>query len=551
MMAVMRRCLALAACIAGTIATPAGATHNADVHSANVNEVASVRLGEGLSDVAFWGDLAVVGQFVFEDGSTDGFSVVDISQPERPRPITRFVCAGAGWDVSIWEHLVFLSVDDFTPSADESCAAESGPGFQGIKIVSIEDPAHPRQVGSVPMECSGSHTNTVVPDLGKDRLVLYTASLKYPYNPPQAGCDHIIEVPLGNPGAAKTVGALPADSAEACHDVAVHVARRLLAGACQTELRLYDIADLVQPRLVSVTPNPPSNVFQHSAAFSNDGMSLVTGEENVFYEGRTAACPGGTGSTSGAVWFYDISNAAAPLMRGYHQLQRGFEPSSPNGAGCSAHNFNVVPIREDRDLLVAAWYSGGMNVIDFTDLTRPAEVAYYQPALGDPARRAHYWAAYFYRGHVWTTNTYNSQRRSLDVYRVDDPQITTAFRLPHLNPQTQEELSEAPPTPPASGASPPGSGAPPSASGAPRARPPAAGRVRCRRKIVRVKLPGRARGVRASLARGGRRTKLRVRRRAVTVNPRRLKAGTHILRVRYRDARGNPRRITRRVRGCR
>lgn len=535
------------ACLVGVMAAPAPAAHDADDHSPNMEQIASVPMG-GLGDIAFWGDRAVVSQFVFENGSTDGFSVVDISEPARPREITRFVCTGAGWDVSIWGDLVFLSVDNFTPTEDGSCASPPGDGFAGIKIVSIADPEHPVQVGSVAMPCSGSHTNTVIPDLDHrrsgapaPRLVVYASSLRYSTEPGMTGCDAIIEMPIGAPEQAQIVGALPGDELQACHDVTAFLPRKLLAAACASELRLYDIADPAAPRLLSTSVNP-SNLGQHSAIFSNDGASLVSGEESLFYTGSASGCPGGTRTPIGALWFYDVSDPAAPLVpRGYHQLERGLEAPLPGGNGCSAHDFNVVPTRSDRDVLVTAWYAGGVSAIDFTDLAAPKEIAHYQPDLSDPARRAFYWSAYWYRGHVYASNGFESERQSFDVYRISDPAIGDTYRLPHLNPQTQEPLSEAPPAPLPAPGSPQSPGRPPAADDRPACRAaPTRLRVRRARRVVRADLLSGRRRVRRLRARGA----------VVRVDLGRLPAGRYTVRVAYRDRSGRARVLRRRVVAC-
>jgi hypothetical protein len=59
---------------------------------------------------------------------------------------------------------------------------------------------------------------------------------------------------------------------------------------------------------------------------------------------------------------------------------------------CSAHmGMTVAGIQ--RDLLVNAWYTGGVDVIDFTNPTRLKEVAYY-----DMKRPTGSWSAYPYTG---------------------------------------------------------------------------------------------------------------------------------------------------------
>jgi hypothetical protein len=51
-----------------------------------------------------------------------------------------------------------------------------------------------------------------------------------------------------------------------------------------------------------------------------------------------------------------------------------------------------------RDLLVNAWYTGGADVIDFSQPTRLKEIAYY-----DPARNSGTWSAYPYTGPMFKT----------------------------------------------------------------------------------------------------------------------------------------------------
>ncbi|HVL65559.1 MAG TPA: hypothetical protein VM573_10370, partial [Actinomycetota bacterium] len=67
------------------------------------------------SDLAFWGNLAVLGNYE----NPGGFRLVDISNPARPRQVGQFACQGDQADVSIWEDLVFVSVD--RPMIDGTC----------------------------------------------------------------------------------------------------------------------------------------------------------------------------------------------------------------------------------------------------------------------------------------------------------------------------------------------------------------------------------------------------------------------------------------------
>jgi hypothetical protein len=95
-----------------------------------------------------------------------------------------------------------------------------------------------------------------------------------------------------------------------------------------------------------------------------------------------------------------------------------------------------------RDLLVNAWYTGGVDVIDFSKPTRLKEVAYF-----DPQRDTATWSAYPYTGPMFKTGpgipVYASdgvenpaEARGMVVYRTILPKPGVPKRVDHLNPQT-------------------------------------------------------------------------------------------------------------------
>ena len=47
-----------------------------------------------------------------------------------------------------------------------------------------------------------------------------------------------------------------------------------------------------------------------------------------------------------------------------------------------AHNGSLIPI-PGRDIMVQAWYQGGISMFDWTDPTRPMEIAYFDRGPGD------------------------------------------------------------------------------------------------------------------------------------------------------------------------
>jgi hypothetical protein len=97
-----------------------------------------------------------------------------------------------------------------------------------------------------------------------------------------------------------------------------------------------------------------------------------------------------------------------------------------------------------RDLLVNAWYTGGADVIDFSQPTRLREIAF-----NDPARNSGTWSAYPYTGPMFRTGpgipvyasdgvTNNALAQGMVVYRTTIQKPNRHGRVDHLNPQTMD-----------------------------------------------------------------------------------------------------------------
>ncbi len=54
---------------------------------------------------------------------------------------------------------------------------------------------------------------------------------------------------------------------------------------------------------------------------------------------------------------------------------------------CVAHNGSLIPV-PGRDIMVQAWYQGGLSVFDFTDSANAKEIAYFDrgPINGEAMR---------------------------------------------------------------------------------------------------------------------------------------------------------------------
>jgi hypothetical protein len=423
---------------------PTNVGHGDDEHSANMMLVANwdddgtYRQG---SDLAFWGDLGVLGNY----GAPGGFYLLDIADPSKPKKLGQFVCPGPQNDVSIWKNLFFVSVD--SPRTGPECGAGGAPtpdfvaglAYEGIRVVDISNRANPRQIAFVNTDC-GSHTHTLVPDEKNNRLFIYV--LSYPLGVQAVNCSaashrkiSVIEVPLKMPALARVVSTPDVSPSIGCHDVTVDVARSIAGAACISESQMWDIADPANPRVISHITNPLINIH-HSTTFSWSGDTLVIGDEL----GGAAVTPGCVGGDQhlplGALWFYDVSDPAAPVQRGTFRI-----PQDELSLLCTAHNFNVVPTRSGRDMLVSAWYNGGTTVLDFTDPANVEQIGFYLPKS---PKLAAAWSSYWYRGFIFANNfdedvnSLSAQSRGLDVFAIGHPDLKGAIKVSRLNAQTVE-----------------------------------------------------------------------------------------------------------------
>ncbi len=70
-----------------------------------------------------------------------------------------------------------------------------------------------------------------------------------------------------------------------------------------------------------------------------------------------------------------------------------------------AHNGSLIPVK-GRDLMVQAWYQGGISVFDFTNAKKPKEIAWFDrgPLSDERLILGGSWSAYWYQGHIYSND---------------------------------------------------------------------------------------------------------------------------------------------------
>jgi hypothetical protein len=382
---------------------------------------------------------------------------------------------------------------------------------RGIRVFDISDVKRPKLVTTV-QTCRGSHTHTVVPKQGDDANVFIyvsgTAGVRSAEEVPgcqDGGSDdpntarfrlEVIKVPVRAPVQAAIVSSprifqgLPVPprneeraaqdqrdreqaqrEAEArgergrggqggqagrgrgnqppppptgpnqCHDITVYPEIGLAGGACAGLGLLLDIRDPEHPVRLDAASDANMS-FWHSATFNNDGTKLLFSDE--WGGGGQPRCRVTDKKEWGSDALFTIENNKLKFHT-YYKLPAP-QTSLEN---CVAHNGSLIPI-PGRDVMVQAWYQGGLSVFDWTDIDHPQEIAFYDRGPVDANRMmmGGSWSAYWYNGVIVSSEI----ARGMDIYEllpsglITENELAAArtVRMPYWNTQDQQKYVWAP-----------------------------------------------------------------------------------------------------------
>ena len=226
-----------------------------------------------------------------------------------------------------------------------------------------------------------------------------------------------------------------------CHDITVYPALGLAGGACEGHGLLLDISDPVNPvRLDAVADS--NFAYWHSATFSNDGTKMLFSDE--WGGGGAPKCRAGDKAEWGANAIFEIVNRKL-VFKSYYKIPT-YQTANEN---CVAHNGSLIPI-PGRDVMVQAWYQGGISVFDWTDPAKPFEIASFDRGPVDSTRMVSggSWSVYWYNGQIVSSEI----ARGLDVAEMIPSQYVTqneidaanTVKFTELNAQGQPKLEWPP-----------------------------------------------------------------------------------------------------------
>jgi len=396
------------------------------------------------SDLAFQGRLAYQGNY-------NGFRVIDISAPGNPKLVATTVCNGDQGDLVVWDDILVRTWNT-KRSEDRACGGSMVPaGFEGVHVWDIGDPANPALVGQLELPC-GSHTATAA-GVDDGELIVYSNISS------SSGCGvgldlagqnalgdfmDVIAIPLDDPASVYLETRVPLEGPldpavrSGCHDATVILGDVNMAACASADtINVWDITDPRAPGLLFTINEPgvgdsSTNGRWHSAAFTWDGEVLIGGWEPG--GGGAGECEETDPDIDKTLFFYD-ANTGAKLGQWVLENSQGADEN------CTMHNFNVIPLRSGDYVAVSGNYQAGSWAIDFTDPANPRTVGWSDPVslgpgpfCGGQCQIGGSWSTYWYNGFMYESDI----TRGLQVYGLSDKARAGAFRLPRLNPQTQE-----------------------------------------------------------------------------------------------------------------
>jgi hypothetical protein len=192
-----------------------------------------------------------------------------------------------------------------------------------------------------------------------------------------------------------------------CHDITLYPAIGMAGGACEGYGFLIDIRDPMHPmRIAAVSDSNFS--YWHSATFNNSGTKILFSDE--WGGGGQPKCRITDRKEWGADALFTIVDGKM-VFQGYYKLPAA-QTAQEN---CVAHNGSLIPI-PGRDVMVQAWYQGGISVFDWTDAAHPKEIAFFDRGPVDSTRMmmGGSWSAYWYNGVIVSSEI----ARGLDIFAL-------------------------------------------------------------------------------------------------------------------------------------
>jgi hypothetical protein len=376
-------------------------------------------------------------QYALAGSYKNGMQIVDITNPRDPKIVSVYDCGVTQGDVQVFRQadepgrtFVAYASDTFgdgTSTCYQEAAAlgfdvkkANGSGRNGTFIADITDPLNPTTVSFVEIT-QGAHNQTVHPS--GNHLYNSNSDLITSYQP-------AIEIfDISNLAAPTKVNELalptrPGLGTES-HDISFGKNGTRAYSAALSQGVVIDTTDPANPSVISSWMDPAMNVWHQMEPYSTRDSRGRT-RDFLIAEDEFAGAAGGPVCPSGGFHVYEITGdlEEAPEKVGYWNIDDVSYSGEATGT-CTAHVFRI---HEREQIMTAAFYNGGVRVVDLSGLSGISlgssqlvgegmkEIGHYRMS------NANSWSAKTPQIDRRTGDFYlfgNDMTRGLDVYRFD------------------------------------------------------------------------------------------------------------------------------------
>ena len=341
------------------------------------------KMGEGMSIQLAAGGRRIL--WLAHESAPKNFTGVDVTDPRRLKVVVQTDLPHARMRSNSLE-----VVGDVMAVAYQVATAGLEPA--GIELFDLSTPEAPRRIGF--FDCSGPHSRGVhqlwfvegeyltcaagAPDFTPrnqlDDQVFRLIDVRDPARPEEVGRWWFPGTREGD--AEPPVPRLPRfDSGWRAHNTNVYPERpdRAYLGYLDGGAIILDIADLAHPKLVSHwNPHPPFNGFTHTVMPLLGRDLLVVTDECVHDLAK---------DWPKRVWIIDARDERKLIPIATLPMPP-VEEFGPKGGRYGAHNIHENrpgPSLRSEEIIVGAYFSGGVRVHDISNPFEPKEIAHYVP----------------------------------------------------------------------------------------------------------------------------------------------------------------------------
>jgi choice-of-anchor B domain-containing protein len=291
----------------------------------------------GVSAAGNWGYTTADGRRFALTGTSAGLSIVEITDPERPRSVAFIPGPASSWrEIKSYRQYAYVTTE----------------ARHGLDVVSLRDPDRPEKIQTWNQTFSSAHSLWI--DEGRGLLFANGADRT-------AGGMRVLDLSR-DPENPREVGVFS--------EFYVHESYTrgnvLYASAINNGfLALLDVSD--PARISVITRFPTGGGVTHNSWLTRDGRYLFTTDE-------CTGCP---------VRGWDLADPAAPRRVAEYLARPGTIP----------HNVMI-----DGDRLLIAHYTEGVHLLDVSDPEKPRLLGYYDTDPGAGQGFAGCWGAYIFPG---------------------------------------------------------------------------------------------------------------------------------------------------------